>query len=79
MSFIRSSAMTVDRDVDESDIATDPWKAATASLPVLLIKAALFCCVTLPAWVLLHVCLISPLLLILPPSHGVWVSMVIAG
>lgn len=47
MSFIRSSVMTVDRDRDvyESDIATDPWKAATASLPVVLANAAvLLCC-----------------------------------
>lgn len=45
MSFTRSSAMIVDREVDESDIATDPWKAAAASLPVLLANAAvLLCC-----------------------------------
>lgn len=37
--------MVVDRGVDESDIATDPWKAATASLLVLLANAAvLLCC-----------------------------------
>lgn len=32
--------MTADRDVGESDLATDPWKAATASPPGLLANAA---------------------------------------
>lgn len=77
MSFTRSSAMIIDRDMNESDIAIHPWKAATASLPVLLIML-LFCCVASPAWILLCVCLISLFLLILPPCPGVWVSVVIA-
>lgn len=77
MSFIRSSAMTVDRDreVDKSDIATDPWKAATASLPVVLANAAvLLCCLGT------SMCLFNfsfPFNSV--PSHGVWVSVVIAG